>query len=217
MTDEEKLEIFNNKIDEYYLSCLDKGFVAYFNTKDRINTLPVPMIDIAEIYKKFSKKLKNIPLHQLTYKLVDVKLNFCYLKTTKEHFYRGATLIVGNNELKKLNPNTFSLLRENHYRIYLVSVLIEKLLDLLQIIFFDELDDPKKDKWGKLANKLCKISILNKSEVDTITNFKNNRTSELHEFSATIGFLSKSNWNHFQKEESMLTSVLHRIIKLPVE
>lgn len=201
---EDYLAIFDSKIDEYYISCLPPVFKG---RKD----LPFQAFNVLALYKKFYGNLVALEPYKLAYKLIDIKLNFCYLKTTHRYFYRGATLIVGNNEIEKLNPNTFSKLQENHYRVYLISILIEQILDLLQIIFFDELKDSKEDKWGELVKKIAPKFKFTAEEAAMISGFKAYRTAEFHKYSKVRGFLSKERWNHFQDEERVLEGILKRI------
>lgn len=202
---DKKLEIFDRKIEEYYFSNLPSIFKG---RKD----LPFQRFNVINIYKKFSTKLNVISKDQLAYKLIDIKLIFSYLKTTKELFYLGPTLIVGNDELEKLNPNTISLLRENHYRVYLISILIEQILDLLQIIYFDELEDFRKNKWNNLVKKISPKFNFTSSEKQMIVDFKSfYRTAEFHKNSKVRGFLSKNKWDHFQKEEEIIEKLLYRI------
>ena len=51
-----------------------------------------------------------------------------------------------------------SLLQGNHYKVYLISSLYEKLLDLFELIFFGKMSDTKKNKWGTLYKKLSEKS-----------------------------------------------------------
>lgn len=201
---EDVLKTFDSKIDEYYLSCLPPIF------KER-KDLPFQTINILSIYKKYLSQLKRIKGFQLAYKLIDIKLHLSYLKTTTSYFYRGTTLIVGDNNLEKLNPNTISLLRENHYRVFLISILIEEILDLLQIIFFDELGDFKRNKWEKLVEKINVKFKFEEKEEEMINKLKEYRTAEFHKYSKVRGFLSKEKWDHFQEEEKTIEELLGRL------
>ena len=212
-----KLEIFNRKIDEYYCLCSDIP-VNYLDSMNwsfinkGLVTHPVVNFNIIKIYKRNSKNLKNLKKINLVNKLIDIKLNLSYLETTNKYFYQGPTLLVVNGNIQKLNFNTFSLLRENHYKVYLISILIEEILDLLQIIFFDELKDYKKAKWDNLVEKIDKKFAFEDKEKQFIKDFKVYRTSEMHKYSQVRGFLSREKWNHFQQEKDNINNILKRIV-----
>jgi hypothetical protein len=79
---------------------------------------------------------------------------YCYGDLSPEIFNFGPALIVGNDELEKLNPATFALLQQIHYRVYLLSIFIETTLDLLQLLLFGYIQDFKNSKWKKLIAKI---------------------------------------------------------------
>ncbi|NJM77206.1 MAG: hypothetical protein HC852_17265 [Acaryochloridaceae cyanobacterium RU_4_10] len=131
------------------------------------------------------------------------------------YFYLGVTLIVGNDEVEKLNPATISLLRNSHYRVYLISALTESLLDCMQLIFLQTIKDYKKNKWGNIMEQLKSHgidSIIFPEEQQKLLTFKDSyRTSELHKFSKVRSFMSKDQWDHFQEEEDILANALERL------
>ena len=208
-----KVHIFNQKILEYYLSCLPSA-IRQLGDTSFLQRFPLYEFDIERLFRIHTegKMLSSNMRSQLGNKLIDTKLVYCYLLTTGDLFLRGPTLIVGNNELDKLNPNTLSLLRGNHYRVYLISVLVENLLDLMQLVFLNEIHDHKKGKWEKI---ILEVKGRTGQEIVTDANeillreFREQyRTAELHKFSAVRAFTARGEWNHFQREENAIREII---------
>ena len=210
---ESKVNIFEEKIEEYFLSCLPRE-ITRLEDKSFLKEWPLYKFNISSIYRIICDN--NLVFQELLNncadKLIDIKLIYCYLYTTIWHFYRGVTEIVGNNRLERLNPNTISLLRENHYKVYLISVVIENLLDLFQLIFSGSIIDYKKKKWEKIllyVKDLGVIDSLNDGSIKILLDFKDKyRTAELHKFSAVRAFTAKEKWDHFQVESEILQNII---------
>jgi hypothetical protein len=210
MTD---LGLFEEKIEAYFQSCHpwidklpDKSFLAEWPLyKFSITTLSAAL-----------EHRTAIDIHrQIRDKLIDIKLHYAYLATIDEHFYRGATLIVGNGELEKLNPRTISLLRAVHYKVYLLSVLIEEILDLLWLVVDGKASNFQRRKWDKIIERVDGVtgtSIIDAQSANCIKEFKSSfRTAEMHKFSMVRAFTSKANWNHLQAEQEVVASILRRM------
>jgi hypothetical protein len=216
METEKKITTFESKIHEYYSACLRRG-VRRTATQSSLKNWPLYKLNIASIYKSICDK-QMVPEElrgQCADKLIDIKLMYCFLDTLLEHFYWGTTLIVGNNQLEKLNPNTISMLRGNHYKVYLLSVIIENMLDFFEMVFQKRIANYKKNKWEKILEatmQLNVISTINEDNVRTLLTFKEKyRTAELHKFSAVRAFTAKNEWNHFQAEENLVRAILEDI------
>ena len=143
-----RLQIFEEKIQEYYLSC--RPSLSNFSDQSFLQEWPLYKFSIQRLHASIILQTPEKIHSAVAEKLIDVKLHFAYLLTIYDHFLRGATLIVGNNEIEKLNPDTISALRGIHYRVYLLSVLFEQILDLLHIVIDKRTSNYKKQKWGKI-------------------------------------------------------------------
>lgn len=224
----EYIDVVNTKFDEYFFFLISQksgrsGFqFSYENTGADISFIRF------NIYNFLSKlliqeKYDDQSIERIGKKLIDIKMLYCFLCTTMEYFYLGTTLIVGDDEVGKLNPATISLLRNSHYRVYLISALTESILDCMQLIFLGVIKDYRKNKWENVLDQL-KIHDIDKiimpGEQQKLLKFKDNyRTAELHKFSKVRSFISKDKWDHFQEEEEILVSALDRLyskLVLPV-
>lgn len=216
----EYIRTVNIKFDEYFFFLINQkleksGFqFSYENTG-----IDIPFIKF-NIYNLIlglsnERRYDEQSIERIGKKLIDIKMMYCFLRTTMECFYLGTTLIVGNDEVEKLNPNTISLLRNSHYRVYLISALTESMLDCMQLIFLGMIKDYSKNKWGKILDQLKEHDIeeiLLPSEQQRLLDFKDNyRTAELHKFSKVRSFISKDKWDHFQDEEEILANALGRL------
>ena len=209
----ERVSTFEEKIEEYFLSCHPN----LLKREDRsfLSEWPLYKFSIVRLIKSLGSQLDEQLLNNVADKLIDIKLHYCYLLTIEEHFHRGATLIVGNNELEKLNPRTISLLRATHYRVYLLAVLIEQTLDLLWLIVDGKAANFKRGKWNKIIQRVqaetCQ-AVLSDEDSGLLLTFKEQfRTAELHKFSMVRGFTGKDKWNHLQVEEQAAGRVLKQL------
>jgi len=208
-----KLTVFQDKYREYYLRLLPKN-IRHFES---LKQWPIFKFDLVSLYKNISNydSFTTYELNQISDKLIDIYIIYCYLMTTTFLFYLGPTLIVGSGKIQKLNPNTISLLRENHYKVYLISVLTENLLDFLHLIFLHKIGDYKKNKWGKIIDIVQKETnedIITVEDKDLLIGFRDHyRTGEFHKFSPVRGFTSKHKWNHFQEETKVLSKFISNI------
>ena len=213
MTLDDRIHIFEAKIEEYYLSSIPG--ICDLSDKSFFEEWPIRKFCIYTLFKALKSKVDSAVHARLVDKLIDIKLHYSYLDTTHQHFYRGPTLIVGNNEIEKLNPNTIALLRENHYKVCLISLLTEQMLDLLELILTSKASDPKNNKWGKrisLIKTRTGDAILTEAEGKKLLSFRDRyRTAEFHKNSTVRAFTSKKQWNHFQTEVDVLKRVLARI------
>ncbi|MDD5223145.1 MAG: hypothetical protein PHE84_04070 [bacterium] len=213
----ERLSVFEKKIEEYFLSCLPPTIVA---TRDKsfLAEWPLYKFSIVRLHTALDTKLDDKQLSaSVGEKLIDIKLHFAYLLTVMQHFYRGVTEIVGNNEIEKLNPKTISLLREIHYRVYLLSVLIEQVLDLLWLVMERKPSNHKRGKWKKIIERVqleTGQAILIDGDAELLLKFNEQfRTSELHKFSMIRAFTGKPQWTHLQDEEQAAGRVLQRLFE----
>lgn len=218
MTD--RIRTFEQKIEEYFLSCCPG--IASMSDKSFLSEWPLYKFSIVRLHAALSAKLNNEPLSlSVGEKLIDIKLHYAYLLTVHEHFYRGATLIVGNNELEKLNPRTISLLRATHYRVYLLSVLAEQTLDLLWLLLDGKPSGHKRGKWDKILERVQATTgeaVVTQKDAALLRDFKAQyRTAELHKFSMVRALTGKPQWNHLQDEEQAVARVLQQLFVLHVQ
>lgn len=199
----DQLKIFEAKIEAYYLSCMPK--IAQSEDKSFLLDWPLYKFSIARLHAAMEQIVAKEVFAQLGDKLIDIKLHYAYLLTVEDQFHRGATLIVGNNEIEKLNPNTLSALRGIHYRVYLLSVLFEQTLDLLHLALTGKESNFKKGKWKRIIDitRAATIeAIISSADATLIDTFKAKfRTAEMHKFSMVRALTSKESWNHLHEEE----------------
>jgi hypothetical protein len=216
----EYISTINTKFDEYFFFLLNQklgGSGFQFSYENTGANIPFIKFNIYDLVFELSneEKYDEQSIERIGKKLIDIKMLYCFLRTTMEYFYLGTTLIVGNDEVEKLNPNTISLLRNSHYRVYLISALTESMLDFMQLIFLGAIKDYSNKKWGKILDQLKSHDIeeiLLPSEQQKLLCFKDNyRTAELHKFSKVRSFISKDKWDHFQEEEEILANALGRL------
>jgi hypothetical protein len=107
------------------------------------------------------------------------------------------------------------MLQGNHYKVHLISVSYERILDLLDLIFFYKKTDPKTNKWGKKYEKFSKMTgfdLITEAEHEKMIVFRDDiRRAEVHGFSSVVRQLDKDKWNHFQEEEKIINNIILRI------
>lgn len=208
------IDSFERKIEEYFASCLPPD-VAKLLDQSLLREWPLYRFSISNLFESLRPQLSPSIHKELADKLIDIKLHYSYLLTIDRIFYAGAFQIVGNNEIEKLNPMAISWLRGIHYRVYLISVIIEQILDLTWIISKGEVCNSKKDKWGKIIFQIqsdTENPIITEMDKNLIINFKTcYRTAEMHKFSTVRAMTGKESWNHLQQEANMITEILKRI------
>jgi hypothetical protein len=99
--------------------------------------------------------------------------------------------------------------------VYLLSVLIEQILDFLWLVTEGKTANFKKGKWGKI---ICQIqaktgqALVTDSDAILLQTFKEQyRTAEMHKFSMVRAMTGKDKWDHLQEEENAASSLLKRI------
>ncbi len=132
-----------NNIDYQYILEFDKI----------ISGTKIHNFNISKLYSKL-KSLDN-EKKELAYRLIDVKLYACFCWSIMFKEYSGLFKIAGNNDLLEITPEALYKINGLSYRISILSILIEKLLDLLDYTFNGSVTDYKKGKWQK---KLYTIS-----------------------------------------------------------
>ncbi len=98
---------------------------------------------------------------------------------------------MGNDKLEKLNPNAVSLLRSKHYKVYLLSILIEEILDFFLLFFERKSKTNKRGKWKRLIQMIISKTgddIISSEDKVIIEDFQKNRTAEFHQHSRVRGF-----------------------------
>ncbi len=210
MTPMEKVAFFEEKIGEYFLSC---SAIKDCDDLSFLKEWPLYKFSIKRIFEHCS--IHDLDSSRVADKLIDIKLLYAYLLTTFEHFYRGPTLIVGRENIAELNPASFSLLRQIHYKVYLLSVLFESTFDFLVFVLEGKFVDKKKGKWehhiGVIRTKTGD-NLISDQEQSVLTAFHHTfRTSEMHKFSRVRAFTNSDKWNHLQQEEAIAGSILAKM------
>jgi len=210
------LTSFNDMIDRVFLE-LWKRKNRHVLKDEYFENFPIKIFNIAKIAISISKMkhLSNESINRAFAILSDLKMLFYFLLNILDYFYVGAAMIVGNSNYQDAGLNTISFLQGNHYKVYLISIVYERILDFLELINFDKLSDAKKNKWGKKYAKLSKVSgfdLISEAEHEKMINFKERiRRAEIHGFSSIIRQLYAEKWDHLQEEEDLIKTLLRRI------
>lgn len=212
-----ELKSMNDMVDRVYLELWKRKTKGHVLEEEYFKNFPIKRFDIARILK-FISKMENLSeesLNRASAILSDLKVLFYFLTSVIDYFYVGTAIIVGNSNYQDVGLNTLSLLQGNHYRVYLVTIIYERILDLLELINFNKLSDCKRNKWGKKYTNLCKINgfdLISENEHKMMIDFKERiRRAEIHGFSSVIRQLNADRWDHFQKEEELIKTLLMRI------
>ncbi|OIO31968.1 MAG: hypothetical protein AUJ18_05365 [Candidatus Hydrogenedentes bacterium CG1_02_42_14] len=189
--------------------------IAAMPDKSFLTQWPYFRFSIERIYSAACRTAPATAHDQIADKLLDLKLHYGYLLTIHEHFYRGATLIVGNGNFAALNPNTISLLRSIHYRVYLLSIVIEQALDLIGLIQTGQIPAHRKNKWQKIIATIQLSTshlIISSGDAALFLSFKDRfRTAEMHKFSMVRGLMNQDSWTHLQEEELAVGRLLANV------
>lgn len=209
------LENFNNLIDKSYLGLWKRRFNSELEAEN-YRHFPIALLDITKIFmaiinqSAFDEEKKRL----ISDKLIDIKSLFFFLDNSTDRFYIGAFEIIGNGEFEKADEKTLSWLQLTHYKVYLISTLYEKTVDLFEIIFTGQLTDNKNDKIGKKLTKLWQLDnfdLVNQEEHQTLTKFRDTaRRGEIHGTSSVLRQLFKDEWNHFSTEETAIKEIMKR-------
>lgn len=209
------LEQYNNLIDKSYIGLWNRKFKSEL-ALENFQQFPIALLDISKIYSaitketEFDEKMKRL----ISDKLIDIKSLFFFLTNSTDRFYLGAFEIIGNGELEKADEKTISWLQLTHYKVYLITTIYEKLVDLFEIIFLNKLTDHKKDKIGKKLSELWKLNpfdFVTNEEHEILTKFRDTaRRGEIHGTSSVFRQLFKDEWNHFNNEENTIKEIIKR-------
>jgi len=212
-----RLEFFQNKLTEYFLHEFELAIgrvptesnLSYWSGQ-KVNTLSI--FDEIIATTSYSETFPD----QLSDKLIDISFSFCYYRIDEINNLQ-TTLIVGKDNIEQLNPNTLEVLRRNHYRVYLISILFEQLLTVLYLIDHGTIFDTKNSKWEKLINSshdLHELKFIDENAKKIILDFKvDYRRTELHGWSATRAFLNRDQWCHFQEQFKIAKQIVDTIAK----
>jgi hypothetical protein len=178
---------------------------------------PIKRFDIARI-RDGIVRTSNLPepaLRRVSAILSDLKFLLYSLETITDHFYTGPFKIVGNSDYEKANLNPLSFLQGNHYRVFLISITYERIMDFLELVHFGRALDAKRDRWGKQYARLSRVrgfNMVSPSEHAAMITFRNRvRRAEVHGLSNVFRQLDDTKWDHFQDEERLIEAVLLRI------
>ena len=209
------IEQYNNLIDKSYLGLWYRKFKSEL-APENFNQFPISLLDISKIYNsiteetEFDEKIKKL----ISDKLIDIKSLFFFLINSTDRFYLGTFEIIGNGELEKADEKTISWLQLTHYKVYLITTIYEKLVDLFEIVSYKKLTDHRKDKIGKKLTELWKLEtfdFVTKEEHEILTKFRDTaRRGEIHGTSSVFRQLFKDEWNHFSKEENAIKEIIKR-------
>jgi len=204
-------------VDRVFLDLWKRKTRGHVLEKEYFKDFPIKRFNIAEISESIREtgSLSEESLHRASDILADLKVLLYFLGNVTDYFYVGPAVVVGNSDYQEVGLNTLSILQGNHYRVYLITATYERILDLLELVSYGKLSDPKTDKWGTKYAKLCAVSgfqLITEAEQDKMINFRNRvRRAEIHGFSSVIRQLDAEKWDHFQEEETLVRGLLLRI------
>ncbi|MGA3086060.1 MAG: hypothetical protein ABSE95_14905 [Thermodesulfobacteriota bacterium] len=214
---EKNLKLLNDMVDRVFLELWQRKTRGHMLEDVYFKNFSIRRFSIDEICEGISRRecLSDTSIGRVSAILSDLKLLFYFLGNTVDYFYVGTAKIVGNSNFQEVGLNTLSLLQRNHYKVFLISGIYERILDLLELINFDEISDVKRDKWGKKYEKLSQIetfSIISPAEHKKMIAFRDRiRRAEIHGLSSVFRQLKAEKWDHFQEEENLLRDLLLRI------
>ena len=209
------IEKYNRLIDQSYLGLWKRKFKSELTIED-FDNFPISLFDIGKIYVSITNSIEfdNLLKRKISDRLIDIKTLFFYLKNSTDRFYFETFEIIENGELEKANENTMSWLQLTHYKVYLISSIYEKLIDLFEIIYLQKSTDHKNNKIGKKLEKLWELTNFNlvtKIENQVLTEFRNSkRKGEMHGTSSIFRQLFKEEWNHLSNEENIINEIIKK-------
>lgn len=200
---------WNRVIDEFRVYSILRltGLMDSFCKDD------VLAFDLVKIYNKQKENDNN--RNELAYRLIEVKLYYCFIVCLKFYLVPGPFRIVGKSEIWKMSPDALLALYSISIKISHLSILIEKTLDLIEIIAFQKCTDIKHDKWRKKIEAVKEFFIFSDEEIKTINEIKDiYRNAELHKMSSIRSMTSKQKWNWLSEHEDVICRIIQRIVKL---
>lgn len=213
---EQKISEFNEMINQCFENHPDNNILRKY--KIDFSQILIHKFDIGDIYNQITQLNYNTEnLHLINNYLKDIKLLLYYLKISHHNFLFGATLIVGNKEYEKADFKTLSLLQWDHYRVYIISLLYEKLLTLFYVLSESKIPKIKKGKWGILFGSINKTILselkFGKKHKVMCEFYEDYRNYDTHDITETFRFLEKDRWNHFKAEEAIIDELINELIK----
>lgn len=215
--EKEGLKLINDMVDRVFLELWKRKTKGHVLEDKYFKNFPIKRFNIEQIHEAIFRRccLSNSSLGRVSAILSDLKLLLYFLGNATEYFYVGMAEIIGNSNYNKVNLNTLSILQGNHYKVFLITVTYERILDFLELVNFKKINDFRKDKWGKKYNKLSEINdfcMITQGEHDKMLAFRDRiRRAEIHGLSSVFRQLKGEKWNHFQDEENLVRNILIRI------
>lgn len=216
----DELQAVNDLVNKVYSELWVRKGRGELISQIEFDRFPVMRFDVSGIFKGILEKHKLTKLShdRIAGILSDLKFLMYFIDSIDDFFSLGITRIVGNSEYEKVGLNTLSLLQGNHYRVYLITLIYERTLDLLELIEFDRLTDTKRNKWGKkyeIIRAKSKNCPIEKAQHELLIELRDKtRRAEIHGLSSTFRQLKAPEWNHFQQEERAVTQILISIAQM---
>ena len=212
-----ELDQFNDMVDRVFLELWKKKTRGHVLAEEYFKDFPIRRFNLGRMEASLSKRgnLSEKPLARGLAILSDLKLLLYFLGNVEDYFYVGMARIVGNSRYEEVDLNTLSLLQGNHYAVFLISAIYERILDFLELIYYGNISDPKTNKWGKKYEKLSQVGhfkLISPDEHEKMIAFRDRiRRAEIHGFSSVFRQLKDDKWDHFQDEKNLIGALLLRI------
>jgi hypothetical protein len=204
-------------VDRVFLELWRRKTKGHVLAEQDFRDFPIKKFSVAEVSRSIRKNrnLSEESLDRASAILADLKVLFYFLGNVTDYFYVGTAVIVGHSNYQNVGLNTLSVLQGNHYKVYLITITYERILDLLELVSYNKLSDPKTNKWGKKYARLSGIAgfdLISEAEHKKMIDFRDRvRRTEIHGFSSVIRQLDAERWDHFQEEENLVRGLLLRI------
>jgi hypothetical protein len=220
---EEKIDIekrlldYNKLINRSYLGLLERKFGGNKISENDFKEFPISFFNILKIYvnitsiDEYSEENKQ----QISNRLLDIKSLFFFLNSPRNPFYIDTFEIIGNGELENGDERHLLWLQSTHYKVYIISSIYEKLIDLCELIYLKKITDTKTDKIGKKLKILWEIpefDIVDKKENELLTEFRQGiRRGEIHGISSVMRQLFQNELNNLDTEKEIVNNIIKRL------
>ena len=214
---EKRLLDYDNLINKSYLGLFERKFNGNKINENDFKKFPISYFNIFKIYNgiistaDYSESNKQ----QISNRLLDIKSLFFFLNSPRNPFYIDSFEIIGNGELENGDERHLLWLQGTHYKVYLISSLYEKLIDLCELIYLKKMTDTKTDKIGKKLKALWEIpqfDIVNETENKVLTEFRQGiRRGEIHGISSVMRQLFQNELINLNEEKEIVDNIIKRL------